>query len=317
MDMDDTYFPDELWLNREVLFASPSTSAWKLTIKLKESIRRLSQKESEEYQTTSISIAMFECHRSSDPTQQARVLIYTQIPNKGTQALPPDMRRRQASGEGPDGLQEELEAYERLANHEIDFTPQLVGFKHERQDVNGLVPDGFVTYTAYTKVPGVALGTRIYRFGDGSDIPDVSVASAAPSTRQPGRRITQYSIPEGLFWTMRRSERDLIRDKFNEIYRKLLAARVKVEIPYLDNLFWEQKTQELSVFTLTLSTADDNLILHYGSSYIDGVFVPTDGTVTWRPQDVALWGLAVFPGRHNLGLQDENDTDFVAAGWIL
>jgi hypothetical protein len=111
----------------------------------------------------------------------------------------------------------------------------------------------------YTKVPGVALGTRIYRFGDGSDIPDVNVASDTPSTRRPGRRITQYSIPEGLFWTMRRSERDLIRDKFNEIYRsapsnyclaytdlsshgrRFLAARVKVEIPYLDNLFGNRR----------------------------------------------------------------------------
>jgi hypothetical protein len=335
MDMDDIYFPDELWLNKEIQFTSPSTSAWRLTVKLKESIRRLSQKESEEYQTTSLSIAMFECHCSSDPTQQARVVIYTQIPNKGTQALPPDMRRRQASGEGPDGLQEELEAYERLAINQIDFTPQLVGFKHEKQDGSGLVPDGFVSYMAYTKVSGVALGTRIYHFGDGSDIPDVDMTSDAHSTRKPGKHITRYSIPKGLFWTMHRSERDLIRDKFNEIYRsapsdyrlaytdisprgrKLLAARVKVEIPYLDNLIWEQKTQKLSVFTLTFFTADDNLILPYGSSYIDGVFVPTDGTRTWRPQDVALWGLAVFPDRHNLGLQDENDTDFVAAGWIL
>ncbi|KAF7166336.1 hypothetical protein CNMCM5623_000041 [Aspergillus felis] len=62
-----------------------------------------------------------------------------QVPNKGTQALPPDMRRRQASGEVPNILQEECEAYERLAKHQIDFTPQLTGFKHERQDVNGLV----------------------------------------------------------------------------------------------------------------------------------------------------------------------------------
>ncbi|PKX93972.1 uncharacterized protein P174DRAFT_460097 [Aspergillus novofumigatus IBT 16806] len=256
--MDDTYFPDELWLNREIEFTSPSPSAWKLTVKLKESIGLLSQKESEEYQDTSF-----------DPTQQARVIIYMQIPNRGTQALPPDMRRRQASGEVPDIFKEECEAYKRLADHQIDFTPQLVGFKHENQDVNGLVPDGFVSYIAHTKVPGVALGQRLYRFGDGSDIPDVDVASDAPSTRPPGKRITQYSIPEGQFWTMRKSERDLIRAKFSVLYRsapsncrlaytdlsshgrKLLAASVKVENPYLDNLFWDQNTQKLSVFILT------------------------------------------------------------------
>jgi hypothetical protein len=33
MDMDDTYFPDELWLNKEIQFTSPSPSAWKLTVK--------------------------------------------------------------------------------------------------------------------------------------------------------------------------------------------------------------------------------------------------------------------------------------------
>ncbi|GFG13907.1 hypothetical protein IFM5058_06683 [Aspergillus udagawae] len=236
--MDDTYIPDELWLNREIQFASPSTSAWKLTVKIKESIGLLSEKESEDYQDTSLSIAMFECHRSSDPTQQARVTIYMQIPT---------------SGEVPNSLQEEREAYERLANHQIDFTPQLVGFKHEKQDFNGLVPDGFVSYIAYTNVPGVALGQRIYRFGDGSDIPGVKVASDAPSTREPGKRITQYSIPKGLFWTMRRSERDLIRAKFNVIYRKLLAAGVNVDILCLANLFWDQNTQKLSVLTLTFS----------------------------------------------------------------
>ncbi|KAF7122686.1 hypothetical protein CNMCM5793_000796 [Aspergillus hiratsukae] len=312
--MDDTYFPDELWLDKEIQFTSPSPSAWKLTEKISENIGLLSKKEFEDYQATSSSIAVFECHRSSDPTQQAEVAIYMQIPNKGTQALPPNMRRRQASDEVPKSLQEELEPHERLAGHRIDFTPQLVGFKHEKQDVDGLVPDGFVSYMAYTKVPGVALGEDIYRYGDGSDIPDVNVASDARSTRKPGKRITRYHIPEGLFWTMRRIERDLIRAKFNVIYRsapsnyrlaytdlsprgrKLLAARVRIHIPFLNNLFWDQNTQKL---------------------YIDGVFAPTDGTVTRRPLDVGVWGLAVHPNKPNLGLQDENDADFVAAGWIL
>lgn len=264
--MDDTYFPDELWLDEEIQFTSPSPSAWKLTEKISENIGLLSKKECEDYQATSSSIAVFECHRSSDPTQKAEVAIYMQIPNKGTQALPPDMRRRQASDEVPKSFQEELEAYKRLAEHQIDFTPQLIGFKHEKQDVHGLVPDGFISYMAYTKVPGIALGGNIYRYGDGSDIPDVNVGSDA------SRRIARYSIPEGLFWTMRRSERDLIRAKFNVIYRsapsnyrlaytdlsprgrKLLAARVRIHIfPFLNNLFWDQNTQKLSVFTLIFS----------------------------------------------------------------
>ncbi|GIC91732.1 uncharacterized protein Aud_008186 [Aspergillus udagawae] len=248
--MDDTYIPDELWLNREIQFASPSTSAWKLTVKIKESIGLLSEKESEDYQDTSLSIAMFECHRSSDPTQQARVTIYMQIPK-------------------------EREAYERLANHQIDFTPQLVGFKHEKQDVNGLVPDGFVSYIAYTNVPGVALGQRIYRFGDGSDIPGVKVASDAPSTREPGKRITQYSIPKGLFWTMRRSERDLIRAKFNVIYR---SAPSSYRLAYTDLSRRGRKLLAAGVNVDILS--DDNLVLRYEFSYIDRVFAPTDGTVT-------------------------------------
>ncbi|GIJ83649.1 hypothetical protein Asppvi_002479 [Aspergillus pseudoviridinutans] len=96
--MDDTFFPDELWLNREIQFTSPSPSTWKLTVKIIESFSLLSQKEPEDYQDTSFD-------------------IYMQIPNKGTQALLPDMRRRQASGEAPNILQEEREAYERLAKH--------------------------------------------------------------------------------------------------------------------------------------------------------------------------------------------------------
>lgn len=38
------------------------------------------------------------------------------------------------------------------------------------------------------------------------------------------------------------------------------------------------------------STAGDNLILRYESSYIEGVFVPTHGAVTWRPQEVGFLG---------------------------
>lgn len=68
---------------------------------------------------------------------------------------------------------------------------------------------------------------------------------------------------------MHKSERDLIRGQFSVIYRKLLAASVKVEIPFLDNLFWDQNTQKL---------------------YIEGVFVPTHGAVTWRPQEVGFLG---------------------------
>ena len=30
-----------------------------------------------------------------------------------------------------------------------------------------------------------------------------------------------------------------------------------------------------------------------------------------------LLGLAVFPDRHSLGLQYENDTEDISAGWIL
>jgi hypothetical protein len=42
---------------------------------------------------------------------------------------------------------------------------------------------------AYIKVPGVTLGKRIYYFRDGSDIPNINVASDAPSTRNLGMRI--------------------------------------------------------------------------------------------------------------------------------
>jgi hypothetical protein len=330
--MDDTYFPDELWLDKEIQFTSPSPSAWKLTKKISENIGLLSKKECEDHQATSSSIAVFECQRSKDPTRQAEVAIYMQIPNKGTQALPPNMRRSQASDEVPKSFQDELEAYQRLAVHQIDFTPQLLGYKHEKQDVNGLVPDGFISYMAYTKVPGVVLGEGVYRYGDGSDIPDVNEGSDAR------RRIARYDIPEGLFWTMRKSERDLIRAKFNVIYRSAVSTQSLSSGLYWPFSSWKEtsrsKGQDLSFcfseqsvlgsertetvsFHFDFLAADDNLILRYESSYINGVFAPTDGRVTWRPLDVGVWGLAVHPDEPKLGLQDDNDDDFVAAGWIL
>jgi hypothetical protein len=127
--MDDTYFPDELWLNREIQFASPSTSAWKLTVKIKESIGVLSKKESEDYQDTSLSIAMFECHRSSDPTQQARVTIYMQIPSKGTQALTPIRAADKL-------LARSLTAYKRRFVHVLNVPNEAVPLFYSSGEVN-------------------------------------------------------------------------------------------------------------------------------------------------------------------------------------
>lgn len=122
------------------------------------------------------------CRDAKDPTIQALMRIYLQIPYTNTEFMDSTIRATQATTFKP----LELEAHQALSkdNATSVCTPTLLGYDELQQGQSGLVPGGFFTYVVYEFVQGKRLG--------------------------------DYSGHATAFWGLPRAERDLIRVAFKE-----------------------------------------------------------------------------------------------------
>lgn len=81
----------------------------------------------------------------------------------------------------------ELQALKHFKQQGCNVVPEILGYQFEKQDMEDIIPGGFVTYVIWKKVPGEPLDfTR--------------------------------------FWNCTFSERDIIRDKFRQIYEYVAYA---------------------------------------------------------------------------------------------
>ncbi|KAJ5579886.1 uncharacterized protein N7459_005871 [Penicillium hispanicum] len=155
------------------------------------------------------------CAKAADPSIQARMRVYLQVPAAGTETEQSSIRARQATTFEP----EELRAYRIISMEESvsKFTPKLLGFHKARQNDSELVPGGFIIFIVWEFVPGQPLD-------DGS-----GEASA--------------------FWDLDRPTRDKVRKLFKESFlsttRKLGKLRVWPGSHGPHNLVWNGKTQTL------------------------------------------------------------------------
>lgn len=122
------------------------------------------------------------CEDARDPSIQALMRVYLQIPCTNTEFMESTTRATQAMKFNP----MELDAHQALSKDKrtSTFTPALLGYGESQQDQSGLVPGGFLTYVVWEFVPGLQLG-------------DLSGNATA-------------------FWQLPRAERDLIRTAFKE-----------------------------------------------------------------------------------------------------
>ncbi|PYI06712.1 hypothetical protein BO78DRAFT_444911 [Aspergillus sclerotiicarbonarius CBS 121057] len=152
------FFPEKYWLNKTLEVSSPP-SVWKLTEKVAEKSEIRDRESIRELGCVSYAHAEFKCCNTSNPYHKALIIIYLQVPAQESMFLPPSMRRREATGRNARNFDQLVEAYRRLTLHDYDFVPQFLGSSHGRQDDDGLVPGGFLSYVVFTSVPGDILGT--------------------------------------------------------------------------------------------------------------------------------------------------------------
>ncbi|KAJ5529182.1 hypothetical protein N7527_002575 [Penicillium freii] len=76
------------------------------------------------------------------------------IPIDGTEYQPLEVRQRQAA---PSRKHRELDALKDLTLRQCPVVPTLLAYKEGKQGNNGVVPDGYITYVVWDKVPGEPL----------------------------------------------------------------------------------------------------------------------------------------------------------------
>lgn len=101
------------------------------------------------------------CHSAGDKKALAYMRIYKQIPHMGTELDNSSVRGAQPVLPSPDFM--ELVALRALTDMNCTATPKLLGWQHDIQGSNDLVPGGFVTYLVWEKVPGDPLGEEFWR----------------------------------------------------------------------------------------------------------------------------------------------------------
>jgi hypothetical protein len=114
----------------------------------------MTQKEIDDGLGPSFTAAKFLCHRADDTTKIAFMRIYLQVPIAGTEFQNSKVRAKQAA---PPRVHPELVALKVLKKKRCDVVPDLLCYKEEVQDQDGIVPGGYITYVVWDKVPGQSL----------------------------------------------------------------------------------------------------------------------------------------------------------------
>ncbi|KAK6835530.1 hypothetical protein RU639_002081 [Aspergillus parasiticus] len=159
--------------------------------------------------------AEFKCCNTSYPYQEALITIYLQLPAEESMGLPPSMRRRETTDRKLSGFDQWVEAYRRLTLHDCDFVPQFLGSSHGRQDDDGLVPGGFLSYIVVTSVPGDVLGIGTCGFDFGGRFNPRAVLNLSQEDQ---KRCRKLLIPDGIFWALSAEERAVIRQQFQSAF---------------------------------------------------------------------------------------------------
>ncbi|KAB8211160.1 hypothetical protein BDV34DRAFT_219764 [Aspergillus parasiticus] len=159
--------------------------------------------------------AEFKCCNTSYPYQEALITIYLQLPAEESMGLPPSMRRRETTDRKLSGFDQWVEAYRRLTLHDCDFVPQFLGSSHGRQDDDGLVPGGFLSYIVVTSVPGDVLGIGTCGFDFGGRFNPRAVLYLSQEDQ---KRCRKLLIPDGIFWALSAEERAVIRQQFQSAF---------------------------------------------------------------------------------------------------
>lgn len=142
---------------------------------------------SEEYQTLEpreregqggppFAVLKFACHNTANPTQEGFIRMYVQIPYDGTLRSSRETRALQAESSAEHS---EYDALTALNKKKCQAVPELLGYGQERQGPEAYVPNGYITYVAWERVPGSPVESHVFwRDGNRQYRDDVRTAFA-------------------------------------------------------------------------------------------------------------------------------------------
>ncbi|KAH8434308.1 uncharacterized protein LDX57_011955 [Aspergillus melleus] len=154
--MDYLTFFSNTWVHEYVDFERPYPSRWAI-VKLifEHPHQQIGRYENEvlEPSTPSYSQATFLCRSVREPSREAFLRVYMQVPHLGTEDASHAIRSAQAGSRTHDDIEALVLFRDRCAKH----LPRCLGVKTVKQDNTGLVPGGYMSYLLWEKLPGVCL----------------------------------------------------------------------------------------------------------------------------------------------------------------
>lgn len=159
IDSSSKWFRDGPKPRSIITFKHPGHSSWQIQERLNEHDCQLPEEEvhNKDYEKEPPFYAsiLLLCQDPDANAKKAYIRIYQQVPWTKTEMDKPEFRAEQAM---KTYAPVELTAYIALSKAESSNTPKLLGWKSDSQTQTGPVPNGFLVYLVWEKVPGLRLG---------------------------------------------------------------------------------------------------------------------------------------------------------------
>ncbi|KAI9039889.1 uncharacterized protein KD926_008990 [Aspergillus affinis] len=159
--MDYLTFFSDTWVHEYVDFERPYPSRWAIVeLIFEHPHQQIGQYEDETLDppTPSYSQATFLCRSVREPSREAFLRVYMQVPHLGTENASHAIRSAQAGSRTHD----DIEALALFRDKRAKHLPRCLDVKETKQDVTGLVPGGYMSYMLWEKLPGVRLDDEMF-----------------------------------------------------------------------------------------------------------------------------------------------------------
>ncbi|KAJ5706244.1 hypothetical protein N7536_001933 [Penicillium majusculum] len=195
------------------------------------------------------------CHSATESDKKAFMRIYFQIPIARTEQQRPEVRQRQAA---PPRKHRELDVLKDLKLRQCPVVPTLLAYKEGKQGNDGVVPDGYITYVVWDKVPG-------------------------------------KSLNQDQFWDIKSGPlREAVRAKFRDSRVKLTDLRElrrygwEPGMPGLENIIYDEVTETMHIAGFRLSAPLDPEHKFTDMTFVDwGLAIPPNNA-DWE-KDSTKW----------------------------
>ncbi|CAG8303878.1 unnamed protein product [Penicillium salamii] len=208
------------------------TTTWEILEKITGKAVPVTEEDVADYGCDAFVTGKLLCRRC-DSGEVAFMRFHQQIPVSGTEFTKTSIRAAQATGPFETS---ELLALKTLTEGACEVVPRLLGYRHDEQGEDDIVPGGFITYVIWEKVAG-------------------------------------DSLDSGRFWSCSFAEREEIRTLFRRTYEKLLPFKWRPRsLP--NNIIYDWHTKEMHISGFDQAHDgfirkewDDVIYLHYWLVY--------------------------------------------------